>query len=186
MVAVNSMFNKIELYGIVASVFIMAFGLYLYQARSILFGELPTVVSSESRQPVVVASSQMANLQQARADAYLQATGSSGNIERMIIDDIKIGTGPEVERGDVVAVHYIGTLQNGDEFDNSRRRGQPFSFKVGAGEVIEGWEEGVVGMKVGGQRILIIPPALAYGDKGIGPIPGGATLVFSIELIEIK
>jgi peptidylprolyl isomerase len=83
-------------------------------------------------------------------------------------------------------VHYVGTLQNGTEFDNSKKRGQPFEFTVGAGQVIKGWDQGLVGMKVGGQRILVIPPDMAYGERGVGPIPGNATLVFSIELIDVK
>jgi FKBP-type peptidyl-prolyl cis-trans isomerase len=85
-----------------------------------------------------------------------------------------------------VSVHYIGTLQDGTEFDNSKKRGAPFEFKVGEGRVIAGWEEGLVGMQVGGQRVLVIPPEKAYGSNGVGPIPGNATLVFSIELLEIK
>jgi peptidylprolyl isomerase len=91
-----------------------------------------------------------------------------------------------VKEGDVVSVHYVGTLQNGTEFDNSKKRGAPFEFKVGGGQVIAGWEEGLVGMQVGGQRVLVIPPEKGYGANGIGPIPGNATLVFSIELLEIK
>ena len=76
--------------------------------------------------------------------------------------------------------------KNGDEFDNSRKRGTPFEFTVGKGQVIEGWDKGLIGMQVGGTRVLVIPPEMAYGSQGIGPIPGNATLVFSIELVEIK
>jgi peptidylprolyl isomerase len=104
----------------------------------------------------------------------------------MVIDDIKVGTGDVVEEGDSVVVNYVGTLQDGTEFDNSKKRGQPFEFKVGGGMVIPGWEQGLVGMKEGGERVLVIPPELAYGENGIGPIPPNATLVFSIELIEVK
>ncbi|MCA9360386.1 FKBP-type peptidyl-prolyl cis-trans isomerase [Candidatus Kaiserbacteria bacterium] len=104
----------------------------------------------------------------------------------MVIDDIKLGTGEEVKENDLVVVHYVGTLQNGEEFDNSHKRGAPFEFRVGKGMVIEGWEEGLIGMKVGGERVLVIPPDMAYGEQGIGPIPGNATLVFVIELMEIK
>lgn len=85
-----------------------------------------------------------------------------------------------------MTVHYIGTLQNGQEFDNSNKRGEPFTFTVGEGRVIKGWEEGIVGMKVGGKRILVIPAAMGYGQKGYGPIPPGANLVFAIDLLEIK
>ncbi|MBP6924558.1 MAG: FKBP-type peptidyl-prolyl cis-trans isomerase [Candidatus Pacebacteria bacterium] len=121
-----------------------------------------------------------------RVDAYLEATNDNGKVERMVIEDVKMGEGSEVKVGDTVAVHYVGTLQDGTEFDNSKKRGQAFEFKVGGGQVIKGWDEGLLGMKVGGQRILVIPSDMAYGEKGIGPIPGGATLVFSIELIAIK
>ncbi|MCA9358758.1 FKBP-type peptidyl-prolyl cis-trans isomerase [Candidatus Kaiserbacteria bacterium] len=104
----------------------------------------------------------------------------------MVIDDVKVGSGDEVKAGDTVSVHYAGTLKGGKEFDNSKKRGAPFEFTVGEGRVIKGWEEGLIGMKVGGERILVIPPEKAYGEQGIGPIPGNATLVFSIELLEIK
>lgn len=121
-----------------------------------------------------------------RAEALEEAIDKNGNFSRMVIDDIKVGTGVEVKEGDTVAVHYAGRLQNGQEFDNSRKRGDTFEFVVGGGQVIKGWDEGLVGMKVGGERILVIPSDKGYGDQGIGPIPGGATLIFSIELIEIK
>ncbi|MCA9363117.1 FKBP-type peptidyl-prolyl cis-trans isomerase [Candidatus Kaiserbacteria bacterium] len=104
----------------------------------------------------------------------------------MVIDDVKIGAGEEVKSGDTVSVHYIGTLQNGTEFDNSRKRGEPFQFKIGAGMVIKGWDEGLLGMKVGGQRVLVIPPDKAYGEEGVGPIPPNSTLVFAIELVDIR
>jgi FKBP-type peptidyl-prolyl cis-trans isomerase len=179
------MFSKFELYGAVVSVFFMALALYLIQARLILSQPAPTGdVASEA--PGIVAVGQAANVTQARADAFTQAADDSGNIVRMVIDDIKIGVGEPVKEGDVVAVHYQGTLQDGTEFDNSRKRGQEFEFEVGAGQVIEGWDKGLVGMQEGGQRILVIPADMAYGEQGIGPIPGGATLVFAIELVEIK
>ena len=109
-----------------------------------------------------------------------------GTMDSMIQDDVVLGEGNEVKIGDTVSVHYIGTLQDGTEFDNSKKRGAPFSFVVGEGRVIKGWEEGLLGMKVGGTRILVIPPHMAYGAQAVGPIPANATLVFSIELIEIK
>lgn len=135
---------------------------------------------------VVVASQAGGDTVAERADTYLQAVDEQGNFNRMVIDDVKFGAGEPVAEGDIVAVHYVGTLKDGQEFDNSRKRGQPFEFKVGAGQVIQGWDEGLVGMKVGGQRVLVIPPELAYGENGIGPIPGNSTLVFMIELVEIK
>lgn len=102
------------------------------------------------------------------------------------IQDIVVGTGAKATQGDAVAVHYVGTLTNGTKFDSSRDRGQPFVFVLGAGNVIQGWEIGVPGMKVGGKRKLIIPPQLAYGERGAGDmIPPNATLVFEVELLEV-
>ncbi|MEZ4104323.1 MAG: FKBP-type peptidyl-prolyl cis-trans isomerase [Candidatus Paceibacterota bacterium] len=116
----------------------------------------------------------------------MKASDSDGNIKNLVVDDIVIGTGEPVKNGDKVTVHYIGTLVGGEEFDNSRKRGEPFTFKVGSGDVIKGWEQGLVGMKVGGQRILVIPPELGYGNQSIASIPANSTLVFAIELLEVN
>jgi peptidylprolyl isomerase len=100
--------------------------------------------------------------------------------------DIVVGTGATAMPGNPVKVHYSGFLTNGQKFDSSRDRGEPFSFPLGAGQVIKGWDEGVAGMKVGGQRQLRIPPALGYGDAGAGgAIPPNATLIFDVELLEV-
>jgi len=183
------MFNKFELVGAGVSVFMMGLAIYLVQVQTTLFGSDLSDQSAqviEANQSGVVIVGQSENINQARKEAILTAVGDDNKLNRMVIDDIKFGTGESVKKGDIVSVHYVGTLQDGKEFDNSKKRGQPFEFKVGGGQVIEGWDTGVVGMQVGGQRILIIPPAMAYGENGIGPIPGNATLVFSIELLEIK
>ena len=101
--------------------------------------------------------------------------------------DEKVGTGAEAKEGSAVKVHYTGTLKNGTKFDSSRDRNEPFGFTIGKGEVIRGWDKGVTGMKVGGKRKLTIPSDLAYGDKGSPPkIPPKATLLFDIELLEVK
>jgi peptidylprolyl isomerase len=101
--------------------------------------------------------------------------------------DVKEGTGEAAKAGDMVEVHYTGTLKDGKKFDSSKDRGKPFSFKLGAGEVIKGWDEGVAGMKVGGQRKLIIPPELGYGARGAGGvIPPNAELTFEVDLLKIK
>lgn len=105
---------------------------------------------------------------------------------KLEIQDLVVGKGAEAKAGDTIRVHYVGTLLNGDEFDASRPRGEPFQFELGKGRVIKGWDEGVVGMKVGGKRKLTIPPHLGYGERGAGPkIPPNSTLVFEVELLEV-
>ncbi|USN88291.1 MAG: FKBP-type peptidyl-prolyl cis-trans isomerase [Candidatus Nomurabacteria bacterium] len=165
----------------------MALALYLVRVENVFF----KTVGSNS-QPAGVANSGIVfvgeggDQNQERANALITAADNSSNLKDMVIDDIVIGTGEPVKEGDTVSVHYVGTLQDGTEFDNSKKRGQPFVFTVGEGKVIKGWEDGLIGMKEGGQRILVIPPSLAYGDRQIGPIPANSTLVFAIELLEIK
>jgi len=101
--------------------------------------------------------------------------------------DLKVGTGTEAVKGKTVSVHYTGWLTNGKKFDSSVDAGRPYDFRIGAGSVIKGWEEGVAGMKIGGKRKLEIPPALAYGKDGYpGIIPPNSTLIFEIELLGVK
>jgi len=119
-------------------------------------------------------------------------TGAS--VTELIKQDGRAGTGAEAVAGRTVTVHYTGWLydaaradKKGTKFDSSRDRNDPFSFNLGAGEVIRGWDEGVAGMKVGGQRTLTIPPALGYGARGAGGlIPPNATLLFDVELLDVK
>ena len=126
--------------------------------------------------------------------AILEGVNTNTNMQskqldpnKLVTEDIKIGGGEGVKSGDKVQVNYIGTLLDGTKFDSSYDRGQPFSFTVGAGQVIAGWEQGLVGMKAGGKRKLIVPPQLGYGAEGVpGAIPSNAFLVFEIELLKIS
>lgn len=102
------------------------------------------------------------------------------------ITDTVVGTGTEAKAGQTISVHYIGTLDNGTKFDSSVDRGEPFSFTLGAGQVIQGWDEGFAGMKVGGKRTLVIPPDLGYGNQAVGAIPANSTLHFDVELLDVK
>jgi FKBP-type peptidyl-prolyl cis-trans isomerase len=101
--------------------------------------------------------------------------------------DTKIGDGPEVKKGDVLSMNYTGKLADGTVFDASDKHGGPFEFKLGAGAVIQGWDEGIPGMRVGGKRTLTIPPEMGYGESGYPPvIPPNATLVFDVEVVSVK
>lgn len=103
------------------------------------------------------------------------------------IEDIEVGTGPEVKSGDTVVIHYTGTFEDGEKFDSSVDRGIPFETKIGVGYVIAGWDKGVPGMKKGGKRKLFIPYTLGYGEEGAGNvIPPLADLIFEMELLDIK
>ncbi len=101
------------------------------------------------------------------------------------IKNLKVGSGREVTSGDYITIHYHGTLEDGKVFDSSYERGKPFKTRIGVGQVIDGWDMGVPGMKVGGKRRLTIPAALAYGDSPVGDIPPGSTLIFDVELVTI-
>jgi FKBP-type peptidyl-prolyl cis-trans isomerase len=127
-------------------------------------------------------------------DPQLKEQTMNATAASLIINDLKPGTGAEVKAGQTAVVHYTGWLfaegapdNKGRKFDSSRDRGDPFDFTVGGGQVIKGWDQGVAGMKVGGQRRLVIPAELGYGSRGAGGvIPGGATLVFDVELMAIE
>ena len=103
----------------------------------------------------------------------------------LVIEDLVVGTGATAVVGDTLTVNYVGTLTNGTKFDSSYDRGQTFAFRVGAGQVIAGWDQGIPGMRVGGKRRLTIPPSLAYGNQARGSIPPNSTLVFEVDLVSI-
>jgi len=111
---------------------------------------------------------------------------STQNQEDLKIEDLEVGQGQEIKEGDTVQVHYLGTLTNGEKFDSSYDRNQPFEFQVGAGQVIQGWDQGLLGMRIGGKRKLTIPSYLGYGNQSAGSIPPNSTLIFEVELIDIK
>lgn len=122
-----------------------------------------------------------------------QATVSEQQVSPVIVGnelkiaDLKVGEGAEARSGTTVSVHYVGTFANGVKFDSSYDRGQPFVFTLGQGTVIPGWERGVPGMRVGGRRRLMIPPALAYGQAGSpGVIPSNTALIFEVDLIAVQ
>lgn len=117
-------------------------------------------------------------------EEILKELQETGTVADLRIDDTLDGTGEPVVAGDTVTVHYVGILTDGTVFDSSREKETPFSFTVGEGVVIQGWERGLIGMKQGGRRVLVIPPSLAYGASGFGQIPPNATLIFEIELLE--
>lgn len=173
-------------------------------APSTVVGAAPGASSTSLTAPAIATSSASASAPMeldpddpnptlfAMADA--SALGGPMDVEKsrltasgLRITDVVVGTGAEASPGDTVVVHYRGTLEDGSQFDASYDRGTPFSFPLGAGRVIKGWDEGVQGMQVGGKRKLVIPPDLGYGSRGAGGvIPPNATLIFDVELLEVK
>ena len=134
------------------------------------------VVNTESPKEVVAESSPVSNNKKMQ-----------GDVTELKIEDIIVGTGAEAVAGKEISVHYTGTLTNGTKFDSSKDRGTPFEFTLGAGQVIQGWDQGFAGMKVGGKRKLVIPPSMGYGAQGAGGvIPPNATLIFEVELLGVK
>lgn len=128
----------------------------------------------------------MENSQAGKEDSAVAA--GSKSVNGVQIEDVVVGDGTEAKKGNTVSVNYLGTLAaNGKKFDSSYDRNEPFTFKLGSGQVIEGWEKGIVGMKEGGKRILTIPPEKAYGPSGYPPvIPPNSTLKFEVELVEVQ
>jgi peptidylprolyl isomerase len=173
------MINKFEAIGIFVCVGIMAVAIFLMRFDT--NATFLSMADGESQAASVIVSD-TENI----SDSLEKSMDKRGTVTTLLIDDVVVGEGKTVEKDDVVRVHYIGTLEGGEQFDNSYLKGEPFSFRVGAGDVIRGWDEGLLGMKVGGQRIIVVPAEMAYGNRAVGPIPANATLVFAIELIEVN
>lgn len=175
------MINKYEAVGIFISIGILAIVLAMYRFGAFNFEAFSEGPALNEQGAVVVDSMN----ESGREEALNYAVSGTG-ISRLIIEDVRLGDGAVVEEGDTLVVDYVGTTEDGVQFDSSYVRGEPFEFRVGEGRVIEGWEKGVIGMKVGGKRILVIPSEMAYGNRQVGPIPPNSPLVFAIELLEIR
>jgi FKBP-type peptidyl-prolyl cis-trans isomerase len=178
----------------VAIAVVVAMGFLLFGPRIL------APFSNSGTQSASVASSTDATLG-ATPDTAVTGTAAMGTINsnskqpsmdtqklptELSIKDEVIGTGAEAKAGTTVTVNYVGALPDGTVFDASKNHGQPFSFALGAGQVIKGWDKGVVGMKVGGKRLLVIPPADGYGSQSAGSIPPNSTLIFEVELLDVK
>lgn len=176
-------FNSVEVIAGVVSVSAMAIALVLLRTDNV-FSKFSNVEPGASQGAIVALSQKMS--QQEREDAIAATLTSRKTVGTLIMDDVKVGQGDSVVTGDVVTVHFIGATQKGVEFQNTYTAQEPFTFTIGEGRVIEGWERGLLGMKKGGQRILVVPPELGYGTSRVGSIPPDSSLVFTIELLEIN
>lgn len=161
----------------ILAVVAMFAGFYFFSSDA----ELPIQISGEE----VVS---LSNLEDSSAvtNILAEATTAGGKVTKLIIEDTNVGDGKEVVLGSEVTVNYIGTLQDGTQFDNSFERGAPYTFVVGSGQVIDGWEKGILGMKEGGERILVIPSDMAYGNRSVGQIPANATLLFAVQVLNVE
>ena len=122
----------------------------------------------------------------ATVDNNISETEGDSMSSDLLIEDLVEGTGEPVKAGDTISIHYHGTLEDGTVFDSSVERNEPFVTQIGVGSLIQGWEQGIPGMKIGGKRRLTIPPSLGYGSQAVGSIPANSTLIFEVELLDIK
>jgi len=181
-----NLFNKYEAAGIFLSVAIMAIALSIIHFKSDSFA-LGTSVKPDTQTALISVTQTDSEDSDGKVEkALLDASTIDGKLEKLVIDDVRIGTGAAVKTGDTLTVQYVGRTRDGVEFDSSYTRGEPFTFTVGEGKVIQGWEKGLIGMKVGGQRILVIPSDMAYGNMQVGAIQPNSPLVFTVELLGIK
>ncbi len=171
--------NKYEAFGIGFSVCAMSLALFVMQFNN-TFGNAPKQGGQQQMASLIMADGTDG------IGSALSSAMSGNKVNSIVATDVVIGNGKEVSQGDSVRINYIATLQNGQEFDNTYKKGSAFSFKVGDSKVISGLNEGVLGMKNGGQRILVIPSDRAFGANGYGPVPKNATVVYAVELVEVK
>ena len=177
--------NKYEAAGIGLSIGAMALALFLMRFDG-GFDSVDILSRSAERASQEAAVVTSENGVDGVGAALEGSISSGGRVTKLVVTDIAVGEGDVVKEGDTVTVNYIATLQNGQEFDNSYKKGETFTFEVGDNKVIEGWNLGMLGMKEGGSRVIIIPAHMAYGEEGYGPIPGNATVVYAIELISVN
>ncbi len=170
--------------GIAVAVAIVVVGGFLFFGNALLGYFAPTSALGE---PEFAPTSFSTQEQESMNQENLMDTLPQELPTTLTIGDKVVGTGAEAVAGKTITVHYLGMLPDGTVFDGSKKRGQPFTFTLGAGQVIAGWDQGFAGMKVGGTRQLIIPPDMGYGSQGAGGvIPPNATLIFEVELLEVK
>jgi len=143
----------------------------------------PTIYPTQAPQALTPTT---AIISQQPASAGANMDNITTTADGLQMQDLIVGTGREVKSEDTVTVNYLGTLTNGTKFDSSYDRNQPFTTQIGVGQVIKGWDEGIVGMKVGGKRKLVIPTDLGYGSQAAGSIPPNSTLIFEVELLSVK
>lgn len=171
--------NKYETVGIFLSIFVMIAVLGAIRLKA----ELGANAKDTGAEDAPVEVSEDEDLE----DALMDALDPGGEIVKLVVDDIRIGSeGEEVAEGDTVVVHYMGETMGDVRFVDSYENGTPYTFTVGEGKVIEGLEKGVVGMKAGGERVIVVPHTMAYGNSKVGVIPARSALVFTVELLEIK
>ncbi len=172
----------------VAVAVIIAIALIFFGPRIFtLFSSAPSLGSVASSTASTSEATEQPNPQPTMNPNTADLSGVPANPTQLMTKDITIGTGAEAKAGDTVTVNYVGMLTNGTVFDASANHGTSgFTFPLGAGQVIKGWDEGVQGMKVGGKRELVIPASLGYGSQAVGPIPANSTLVFEVELLNVQ
>lgn len=176
-------FERHEVVGMAVAV-VVAASLFAF-VRFDVYSSLMTILEKRevtAQQPLEGAVVLKGDAPTALADAFSVA----GKVDRLVIQDATVGEGTQVVVGSRVAVNYIGMLQNGKTFKSTYEDGEPYRFMVGMGDVIEGWDQGLLGMQAGGKRILVVPPALGYGARSLDGVPPNSTLLFSIELISIN